>query len=183
MKYKFFISFLILTFLISFVFAESLGTPYEDIINVTSGEDGTFNVGIPPSINNTNNSGTTGGDTEGTTTPTAQTSGSGGGGGGARTLSSILRNVFNNEDEENKEEEKLSSKPEEDEIPGEQSLSTSFPNAAVIGISDFAKTPGGIATFVIVGIMIIGGITFLVIRGKSKKDLSKKEEENNIAEQ
>ncbi len=183
MKYKFFISFLILTFLISFVFAESLGTPYEDIINVTSGEDGTFNVGIPPSINNTNNSGTTGGDTEGTTTPTAQTSGSGGGGGGARTLSSILRNVFNNEDEENKEEEKLSSKPEEDEIPEEKSSFTSLMNAAVIGVSDFVKTPAGVATFVIVGLFIVGGITFLSVKGKFKKGLPKKEEEDNILEQ
>ncbi|MFA5071858.1 MAG: hypothetical protein WC511_05885 [Candidatus Pacearchaeota archaeon] len=66
----------------------------------------------------------------------------------------------------------------------ESTTSTSFfnINAAVIGITDFAKTPAGVATFVIVGLFAVGGITFLAIKGKFKNFLPKKKEDN-IAEQ
>jgi len=102
---------------------------------------------------------------------------SGGSSRGTRNnfLSSI-RDLFT-DDEEEKEEES-SSKSEEDEIPEEKSSFTSLMNAAVIGVSDFVKTPAGIATFTIVGLFVVGGITFLAVKGKFKKFLPKKEEEN-----
>jgi hypothetical protein len=50
-----------------------------------------------------------------------------------------------------------------------------------VGISDFVKTPAGIATFTIVGLFVVGGITFLAVKGKFKKLLPKKEE--NTTEQ
>lgn len=65
----------------------------------------------------------------------------------------------------------------------ETTTSTNFSlTGAVIGISEFAQTPGGIATFIIVGLFVVGGVTFLAIKGKFKNFLPKKKE-NNIAEQ
>lgn len=131
-------------------------------------------VGENPLVNVTDE--TNDNDDGGTTNPTAQTSGSSGGKGTTNNFLSSIKGLFTDDDEENKEEEKLSSKHEEDKTPEEQSSFTSLMNAAVIGVSDFVKTPVGVATFVIVGIMIVGGITFLVVKGKFKKDLPKKEE-------
>jgi hypothetical protein len=58
--------------------------------------------------------------------------------------------------------------------------STNFLTGFAIGITDFAKSPTGIATFVIVGLMAVGGVTFLALR--KFKIVGKKEPENSILE-
>ena len=55
--------------------------------------------------------------------------------------------------------------------------STNFITGFAIGVSDFVKTPAGVATFVIVGLMAVGGVTFLAVKGKFKRFLPKKKEE------
>jgi hypothetical protein len=60
----------------------------------------------------------------------------------------------------------------------ETTSSTNLFTGAVIGISEFAQSPAGIATFIIIGLFVVGGVTFLAIKGKFKKFLPK-----NITEQ
>lgn len=110
-------------------------------------------------------------DDEGTTTST------GGGGGGTKNFLSSIRKLITNDDEEETEDSPKKQEKETDEIPKEQSSFNSFLNAAVIGVSDFVKTPAGVATFVIVGLMAVGGVTFLAVKGKFKRFLPKKKEE------
>jgi hypothetical protein len=64
----------------------------------------------------------------------------------------------------------------------ETTTSTNLLTGFAVGVSDFAKSPAGVATFVIVGLFAVGGVTFLAIKGKFKNFLPKKKE-NSIAEQ
>jgi hypothetical protein len=116
----------------------------------------------------------------GYTTPTAQTTGGGSSKGTRNNFLSSIKGLFT-DDEEEKEDSPKKQDEETDETPKEETIFSSLMNAAVIGVSDFVKTPAGIATFTIVGLFVVGGITFLAVKGKFKKLLPKKEE--NTTEQ
>lgn len=138
------------------------GTLYANI-----GEEVTFGVGDSPSINVTNSSTTT---TDGGTT---------GGGGSVVTISSNSDYCAENWQcsEWSKCENGIQTrtctdlsqcgttenKPSEEQ-QCEITTSTSLITGLVTGVSDFAKSPTGIATFVIVGLMAVGGVTFLALR-------------------
>jgi len=168
-------------FILGLIFyAYSVSALYQGTIGVAVGNStASITIGEIPSVNVTNNSGTTGGETGGTTTPTAQPTGGSSRGTRNNFLSSI-KGLFT-DDEEEKEDSPKKQDEETDETPKEETIFSSFMNAAVIGVSDFVKTPAGIATFTIVGLFVVGGITFLAVKGKFKKLLPKKEE--NTTEQ
>ena len=56
----------------------------------------------------------------------------------------------------------------------ETTTSTNLLTGAVTGISEFAQTPWGIATFIIIGLFAVGGVTFLAIKGKFKNIFKKR---------
>jgi hypothetical protein len=72
---------------------------------------------------------------------------------------------------------------EENENPEEKTTSNNFLTGFAVGISEFSQTPGGIATFIIVGLFVVGGVTFLVLKKGKFPKIFKKEEESSIAEQ
>jgi hypothetical protein len=162
--------------------------------------DGTgFVVGDSASFNVTNNSGTT--TTDGGT-DTGGTGGSGGGGGsGGNGGGSVTTNLNSDFCAENWQCSEWSDcelgiqtrtctdthecgtetdKPSTEQQCETTSTTNLFTGFAV-GVSDFAKSPTGVATFVIVGLFAVGGITFLAVKGKFKKFLPKKKD--NVAEQ
>lgn len=132
------------------------------------------NITNPIGVNVTNNSGSSSSSSS-DDDDVATTSGGGGGGGGSSLLSSVVNTILGN----NANQTENSESEEENENLNEEITSTNFLTGAVIGITDFAKSPTGIATFVIVGLMAVGGATFLALR--KFKIVGKKE--NNISEQ
>ena len=167
-----------LIFLVTYLY--NVNALYEGTITVGVGSEVTFTVGDSVSFNVT--SGCTTGQTNCSGTnyytcvsnswvnngnvngycgySTSSSSSSGGGGGGTSLLSSLIKNVFTDEEEDtsNKNSE------EETEILEEKTTSTNFLTGAVTGITEFAKSPGGMVTFIGLGIAIIGGASFLAFR-------------------
>ena len=159
-------SFLIM-FLIGLIFSVySVSALYTGTIGVNIGENVQVTIGDIPSVNVTNSSTNT--STDGGTTDVGST-GEGGGGGGSSLLSSVIKTVYN--DEEN-ETENSDSKEENENL--EETTSSNFLTGFAVGFSDFAQSSAGVATFIVVGLMIVGGITFLAVKGKFKNFLPKK---------
>jgi hypothetical protein len=123
----------------------------------------------------------------GYTTP-VQTSSSGGGspGGNSRTVSSLLSSAIDllsndNSNGNSNENQNLDlDKKKSDEL-NEESSSTSFMNAAVVGVSDFVKSPKGKISVGII-ILISAGAIFISVKKRNVKIPEEKSLESENSE-
>ena len=194
-NFLFIVSLVFLVFSLYSVNALTSGTLYASV-----GENITVGVGDSPSVIVTDNTTEeTSEDTGGTTSSGGSSGGSSGDGAGSiRTISSSSEG-FCSENWQCSEWSSCedgtqtrtctdlndcgttSNKPAiEQEC--ETTTSRNFLTGFAVGFSDFAQSPAGVATFIVVGLIIVGGITFLAVKGKFKNFLPKKKEEN-ISEQ
>ncbi len=116
----------------------------------------------------------------GYTTPATTTTG----GGGGNPIVSFVKDLFNSGNDETQASDSGNEEGEInlDQNPEETVSSTNFLTAAVIGLTDFSKSPAGIVTFVVL-ITLAAAIISITIKKKKEIKDSKIEEKETLSEE